>query len=101
MKGPFNLGYFLAGGGKEAWYKTIGYGWRLAIVIVILFLVAIGVKSLFGKKQVQNVTMGPGSSATFIQKTGKRFAIFVEPYVDQASDHKFGTGVRGGVRWEW
>lgn len=100
-KDNFNLKYLITGNGKKDWFKALGTGWRLAFIAAILFLVIVGIKSLFEKKQVQNVSMGPGSTATFIQKTDKRFAIFIEPYVDQSSNRKFGTGVRAGVRLEW
>ena len=100
-KDKFSLKYLIAGDGKKDWYKAIGTGWRLALIAAALFIAVVGVKSLFEKKQVQNVSMGPGSTANFIQKTNKRFAIFIEPYVDQSSNRKFGTGVRAGVRLEW
>lgn len=58
MEGPFKIGYMFGGGGKEAWYKSWGYGWRIAITIGIVILLFAGItqiKNLFFPKPPQNI----------------------------------------------
>jgi Ni,Fe-hydrogenase I cytochrome b subunit len=82
------------------WVKTLRY---TIGIIAILFLLFTIYKAFFEKKNAQKITIGSGSTVNIKQgeTQRKRFILFVEPYVDQSSNRKLGTGVRGGVRLEW
>jgi len=42
MEGKFSPKYFIAGGGPEAWFKALGYGWRICLTIVLVGLLIAG-----------------------------------------------------------
>ena len=42
MEGKFDPKYFIAGGGPEAWWKALGYGWRIGLAIVLAGLLIAG-----------------------------------------------------------
>jgi predicted negative regulator of RcsB-dependent stress response len=103
-KTKFNLGYLLKGDGKKDWFKALGNGWRLGVILFIIILVGFTIwKAFFEKKNTQQIHIGSGSQVTIKQNEEKKksLVLFIEPYVDQSSNRKFGTGVRGGVRLEF
>ncbi len=42
MEGKFSPKYFIAGGGPEAWFKALGYGWRIGLAVVLAGLLIAG-----------------------------------------------------------
>lgn len=103
-KTKFNLGYLIKGEGTKDWFKALGNGWRFSVILICIVLIGFTIwKAFFEKKNTQNIQIGSGSNVTIKQGEQKRknLIMFVEPYVDQSSNRKFGTGVRGGVRLEF
>lgn len=102
-KTKFNLGYLFKGEGKVDWFKALGNGWRFSVILICIALLGFTIwKAFFEKKNTQNIQIGSGSQVTIKQgEQKKNLILFVEPYVDQSSNRKFGTGIRGGVRLEF
>lgn len=102
-KTKFNLSYLIKGEGAKDWYKAVGNGWRFSVILICIILIGFTIwKAFFEKKNLQNIHIGSGSQVTIKQgEQKKNLILFVEPYVDQSSNRKFGTGVRGGVRLEF
>ena len=103
MKGPFNLGYFIKGAGAEDWFKALGNGWRITLILGIGLLLFLGVKSILPKPQKQIIRVEKGGVATIIQSQDrKRFIIpFVEGGAEARDREKIGAFIRAGVRMEW
>lgn len=100
MEGKFSLKEFIAGGGKESWFKSWGYGWRLILTLVILFFIGIIIWRAFFLK---NTTVNVGSGGTaIINQARKRFLIpFVEGSVSQSNRYKMETAIKTGIRVEF
>lgn len=100
MEGKFSLKEFIAGGGKESWFKSWGYGWRLIITLAIVFFVGITIWRAFFKKDTV-VNVGKGGTA-IIQQIRKRFFIpFIEGSVGQSNRYKMETTIKTGIRIEF
>ena len=93
----FNLLKFFTG-------FNIFNGEKLGKLVFYFILIAIGIgiyHKTFVAKTTTTIIQRP-EQVTIRQNGGKKaFTLFVEPYVDQSSNRKFGTGVRGGIRLEW
>ena len=103
-KTKFNLGYFIKGEGAKDWFKALGNGWRFSVILLGVALLGFTIwKAFFVKTNNQQIHIDPGSTVNIQQgdKQKKGLILFVEPYVDQSSNRKFGTGVRGGIRLEF
>jgi len=105
VEGKFNPKYFILGKGKEDWWKTLGYAWRLAIILFAVFIIY---RAFFMKQQTQNnqIMAQPGSTINVIQKTNEKRAWwmptpFVDIYAFVESDDRSGVGGRAGCRWEF
>ena len=103
MEGKFDLKQFIAGGGKESWFKSWGYGWRFVATIVILVLLALGIKSIFSKNQTQKTQIGQvAGNVNIIQKSSRFLIPFVEIYtMREREDSGFGYGLKTGLRFEF
>ena len=102
MEGNFNLKEFVAGGGKTSWYKSWGYGWRFVATIVILVLLALGIKSIFSKNQTQKTQIGQvAGNVNIIQKSSRFLIPFIEVGVGKNSDVDLDTYIRCGLRFEF
>jgi len=105
-KNKFNLKYLFVGEGKKDWFKAMGLGWRLAVIIGGLVLVGIITWKLFyEKKNQQQIHIGAGSTVTIKQGDEKKqwpWFIphpFVEIYTYKEND-RGGVGGKFGGRWE-
>jgi len=107
MEGKFDLKYFLVGKNqKETWLKTLGFGWRLAFIIIIGFTIY---KAYFTKTQTQQniITAKPGSTVVIQQKQEEKKRAwwmpspFVDIYTFIETDNRSGFGGRAGCRWEF
>ena len=100
MLGKFSLKEFFVGGGKESWFKSWGYGWRLILTLAILFFVGIVIWRAFFMKTT-TVHVGKGGTA-IINQVKKRFFIpFVEGGIEKNSDVDLDTYIRAGLRFEF
>jgi hypothetical protein len=102
-KKKFDLKYFFLGDGLKDWFKSWGNGWRLAVTIGVLFLLILGIKSIFSKTQTQKTQIGQVSGDVNIIQKPSRFLIpFVEAYImREKEDSGFGYGLKAGVRLEF
>ena len=105
MEGKFSTKYFFTGKGKETWFKTLGIGWRLVFIAIILFTIY---RAYFVKTQTQHntITAQPGSTVNVIQKTNEKRAWwmptpFVDMYAFVETNDRSGFGGRAGCRWEF
>ena len=100
MEGKFSLKEFIAGGGKESWFKSWGYGWRLILTLAILFFVGIMIYRAFFMKNT-TVNVGKGGTANIYQARKRFFIPFVEGSVGQSNRYKMETAIRAGIRCEF
>ncbi|MFA5299836.1 MAG: hypothetical protein WC389_16755 [Lutibacter sp.] len=57
-KTKFSLKYLIAGEGKKDWYKALGNGWRIAVIVILAILLFAGgmqVWNFFFPKKSGNV----------------------------------------------
>jgi hypothetical protein len=111
MVGKFNLGYFFKGAGVEDWWKALGHGWRLLVIIALCFVVFKGIMTFFPtQKQTQTntITAQAGSTVNIGQSQSSVKArpwwlphLFTELYAFAESDSRTGVGTRGGLQWIW
>lgn len=102
MEGKFNPKYFIFGNGKEDWIKTLGYGWRLLVILLAVFIIY----KAFRPTQHNQITVGQGGIVNVQQNTEKKRSWWVPtPFVDiytfVETDDRKGFGGRFGARWEW
>jgi hypothetical protein len=103
MEGKFSTKYFLVGKGKETWFKTLGIGWRLVFIGILLFFVWRGITA---KQTVIHNIFEEGSKPNLSQGETKKRAWwiptpFVESYGFVETDDRSGFGMKGGCRWEF
>lgn len=99
MEGKFSLKYFLFGKGKESWFKTLGYGWRLLVILLVAYIVW---RAFFMKTQTQKTTFtGPVGKVNIIQERKKTVIPFVEGSVGQSNRYKMETTIKAGIRCEF
>lgn len=106
-KSKFNLKYFFVGDGAKDWFKALGNGWRLLVIILCVLLIGFTIwKAFFEKKNQQQIHIGSGSTVNIKQGDEKKpwpWWIphpFVDIYGFQESDNRSGMGARFGGRWE-
>jgi len=83
-KNKFNLSYLVAGEGLKDWWKSWGAGIRLAVTIIIIYLLIMGGITLWNKlfpkplinenKPTINVGQGGTSNYTVIQNKEKNWS---------------------------
>lgn len=97
MEGKFSPKYFLFGKGKESWFKTAGYGWRLLLILFAIFVIW---RAFFMK--TTSVHVGSGGTA-IINQARKRFLIpFTEVFTGKEKNYPdLNYGVKVGVRFEF
>jgi len=50
---------------------------------------------------MKTIFTGHVETVNVIQNKKKALIPFIEPYIDQSSNRKLGTGIRAGIRWEF
>lgn len=120
MEGKFSLKEFIAGGGKESWFKSWGYGWRsIVTILAVMFIFVTIYRAYFVKNQTQtqklNVWPFSFSTITYAPQQQQKQEIkkrpwwlpipFVEVYgfseTSGVGNSRTGMGGRAGAKLEF
>lgn len=94
-KSKFSLSYLIKGEGAKDWYKALGNGWRIGVIIILVLLL------LFGVMQIWNFFF-PKSTSNIHKPTAIALPLSRIEKIDQSSvqvalDEKaWEAGVSGG-----
>ena len=81
------------------WVKTFRYAIGIALIFGVILFVYL---KFFAKSQtMKTIFTGHVETVNVIQNKKKALIPFIEPYIDQSSNRKLGTGIRAGIRWEF
>ena len=115
MEGKFNLKYFLVGTGKESWFKALGNGWRIGVIIILIIVFLSGGLSLwrfFFPKPSSNINKPiavalPFSKVEKIDQTSTQIMVTEKDWYAEVFgaginyDNKSGIVVGGRVGRKW
>ena len=110
-KTKFSLNYLIAGEGIKDWYKALGNGWRIAVIVTLGAFLILGIRGCF-VKQPQNINkphviVTPFAKVEKIDQTSTQISMTEKTWEAGLGggaityDNKSGVGVWGWLKKKW